>query len=490
MKKPIRVLFATSEVHPLMKTGGLGDVSGSLPQALRALGMDIRIAMPAYGDTLARLQAWRPRSELMLAPFGRIRILEARLPDSDVPLYLIDHPLFSERPGNPYNDSTGHAWPDNAERFALFSRTCESIALDRAALDWQVDLVHANDWQSGLLTALLAERGDQTPPALITIHNLAYQGVFDRKTFQNLNLPVNLWRPDGVEHWGEMNCLKAGINGSRFITTVSPGYAREIQTQPFGNGLDGLLRHRHEDVIGILNGIDMKTWDPAHDPALPLPYDAEQLENKTHNKRALQEEMGLLEDDQLLLVGLIGRMTGQKGLDIVLQAADALMSLPVQIAVLGSGDQGLEAAYLDWMARYPGRVSVHIGYNEGLAHRIEAGCDAFLMPSRFEPCGLNQMYSLRYGTPPIVHGVGGLRDTVIDTHEATLADHSANGFVMRHLDTHAILWGVGRALEYFRQPTLWQAIQQNGMAADFGWDKSALQYMALYQRMLDERARR
>ncbi len=488
---PIRVLFATSEVHPLMKTGGLGDVSCSLPQALRTQGLDVRIVMPAYADALARLQAWRPRSELLVEPFGRFTLLEARLPGTDVPLYLIDHPLFSARPGNPYNDSTGHAWPDNAERFTLLSRACERMALDQAALDWQPDLVHANDWQSGLLLALLAGRfhaGERTiPPGLITIHNLAYQGVFDHATFDALKLPSGLWQPHGVEHWGEMNCLKAGINGARFVTTVSPGYAMEIQTPAFGNGLDGLLRQRQHDVVGILNGIDVKAWDPSNDPYLPHGYDAGHLSDKLRNKRALQLELGLEEDDQALLVGMVGRMAEQKGLDIVMQAADTLMGLPVQFAVLGSGDKALEAAYADWMDRYPGRVSVHIGYNEGLAHRIEAGCDAFLMPSRFEPCGLNQMYSLRYGTPPIVHGVGGLKDTVVDTHDATLADRTANGFVMRHLDPHAILWGVGRAVEYFQQPKLWQAIQRNGMASDFSWDKSARQYLALYQRMLDER---
>lgn len=470
-----------------MKTGGLGDVSSSLPQALCALGVDVRIVMPAYADTLARLQTWRPRSELFIPPFGRFTLLEALLPRSEVPLLLVDHPLFSERTGNPYNASTGHAWPDNAERFALFSRACERIALNQASLEWQPDLVHANDWQSGLLLALLKEQQSSAPPSLITIHNLAYQGVFDHASFTAMQLPANLWQPHGVEHWGEMNCLKAGINGARFVTTVSPTYAREIQTPAFGNGLDGLLRERQNDVVGILNGIDVEEWDPAHDPTLPHGFDADHLADKLHNKRALQHELGLEEDDQALLVGLIGRMAEQKGLDMVLKVADALMDLPIQIAVLGSGDKALETGFLDWMDRYPGRVSVRIGYSEGLAHRIEAGSDAFLMPSRFEPCGLNQMYSLRYGTPPIVHGVGGLKDTVVDTYDATLADNSANGFVMQHLDAHAILWGVGRAVEYFNQPKLWQAIQRNGMATDFSWKKSALQYLALYQRMLDER---
>lgn len=483
----LRILFTTSEAHPLMKTGGLGDVSGSLPSALRALGADVRLIMPAYADTLARLPACcPPLSELHLEPFGPCRILETILPDSDVPVLLVEHPLFSSRPGNPYNTTDGHAWPDNAERFTLFCRACELIALDRAGIGWQPDIVHANDWQSGLLLALL-QLHPHSPARLITIHNLAYQGVFDRATFERLGLPWELWQPHGVEHWGEMNFLKAGINGARFITTVSPSYAREIQTPPFGNGLDGLLRHRQADVVGILNGINPREWDPVHDPALPHNYDAEHLDAKRENKRALQAELGLAQDDDALLIGIIGRMTEQKGLDLVLQAADSVLAMPVQMAVLGSGDKALEMRFMELMGRHPGRVSVHPGYNEGLAHRIEAGSDAFLMPSRFEPCGMNQMYSLRYGTLPIVHGVGGLNDTVVDITPETLADGTANGIVMRYLDAPAIFWAVGQALGHFRDKARWHALQRTGMRCDFSWEKSAGQYLELYRRMLAER---
>jgi len=482
----MRILFATSEAHPLMKTGGLGDVSGSLPQALQGLGADIRIVMPAYADSLARLPCWRPGSVLQIPPFGRCQILEGTLPGSHVPLWLIDHPMFSDRPGNPYNNADGHAWANNAERFALFSRACEMIALNQAALEWQPDIVHANDWQTGLLPALL-RRNPAAPPSLITIHNLAYQGVFDLATYQTLGLPMDLWHPDGVEHWGEMNCLKAGINGARFVTTVSPSYAREIQTGHFGNGLDGLLMHRSRDVIGILNGIDEHEWDPAHDPALPQTYDFMHIEAKLENKRALQAEMDLEPDNDVLLVGMVGRMVEQKGLDLVLQAAGTLLTMPIQLAVLSSGDKKLEAGFLDLMKRHPGRVSIRLGYDEGLAHRIEAGSDTFLMPSRFEPCGLNQMYSLRYGTPPIVHGVGGLNDTVVDSYSVTLKNGSANGFVIRHLDPGGIAWGVGRALEMYRQPSVWRTIQRHGMQGNFSWKKSARQYLELYRRALTER---
>jgi len=486
LNPPLRILFATSEAHPLMKTGGLGDVSGSLPSALRAQGADVRLIMPAYADTLARLPAWHPLSELHVEPFGPCRILETILPGSDVPVLLVEHPLFSSRPGNPYNTADGHAWPDNAERFTLFSRACERVALAPSVIGWQPDIVHANDWQSGLLLALL-QLHPHSPARLITIHNLAYQGVFDRATFERLGLPWALWQPHGVEHWGEMNFLKAGINGARFITTVSPSYAREIQTPPFGNGLDGLLRHRQADVVGILNGIDPREWDPAHDPALPHNYDAEHLDAKRENKRVLQAELELAQDDDALLIGVIGRMTEQKGLDLVLQAADSVLAMPVQMAVLGSGDKALEMRFMELMERYPGRVSVHLGYNEGLAHRIEAGSDAFLMPSRFEPCGLNQMYSLRYGTLPIVHGVGGLNDTVVDITPETLADGTANGIVMRYLDAPAIIWAVGQALHHFRDKARWQALQRTGMRCDFSWEKSAGQYLELYRRMLAER---
>ena len=476
----MRVLFATSEIHPLMKTGGLADVSASLPHALFELGIDIRLVMPAYADTLARLKAWQVVSELNLGIFGLVRLLRSQMPNSPVPLYLIEHPSFSTRAGNPYNDTTGHAWPDNAERFTLFSRACEMLALDQAMLDWQPDIVHGNDWQTGLLLALLRDN-PLAPPSLITIHNLAYQGVFSRATFDALGLPASLWRPDAIEHWGEMNCLKAGLNAARKIATVSPSYAREIQTPAFGAGLDGLLRARQADVVGMVNGIDMDEWNPASDPHLAAGYNENTLSNKALNKHALQAEMGLDHDSEAMLIGMVGRMTEQKGLDVVLAAADAIMQQPVQLAMLGGGDATLEVAFQALMQRYPGRVSVRLGYNEGLAHRIEAGSDVFLMPSRFEPCGLNQLYSLRYGTPPIVHGVGGLNDTVIDTYTATLANGSANGFVMRNLDVPAIVWGIGRALEYYQQPAVWQALQRHGMTQDFSWTQSAQQYLDIYQ---------
>ncbi len=487
MSQALRVLFATSEAHPLMKTGGLGDVAGSLPPALRALGVDVRILLPAYGDTLARLSVWREVAELRLEHFGTCRILETLLPGSDVPVLLVEHPLFSDRPGDPYNTPEGHGWPDNAERFTLFCRVGERLAQNQALYDWQPDIVHANDWQTGLLLALLKLQ-PEGPARLITIHNLAYQGVFDGETFARLGLPWALWHPGGVEHWGQMNCLKGGLQAARFMTTVSPTYAQEIQTPAFGNGLDGLLRERRQDLLGILNGIDTRAWDPARDPHLVRNYDAEHLEGKRENTLALRAELGLEQNDEALLIGMIGRMTGQKGLDIVLQAADALLAMPVQLAVLGSGDKGLERGFMELMQRHPGRVSVQLGYNEGLAHRIEAGSDVFLMPSRFEPCGMNQMYSLRYGTLPIVHGVGGLNDTVIDINPHTLANGTANGIVMRHLDAPAIAWAVGRAIELRRDALLWQALQRVGMACDFSWEKSARQYIELYRRMRLERS--
>lgn len=483
----MRVLFATSEIHPLMKTGGLADVSASLPHALFERDVDIRLVMPAYADTLTRLKSWQVMSELNLGAFGMARLLRSKMPDSPVPLYLIEHPDFSTRSGNPYNDTTGHAWPDNAERFTLFSRACEMLALNQAMLDWQPDIVHGNDWQTGILLSLLREN-PLAPPSLITIHNLAYQGVFSRTTFDQLELPQTLWRPDAIEHWGEMNCLKAGLNAARKIATVSPTYAHEIQTPAFGAGLDGLLRDRQADVVGMVNGIDMEAWNPANDPYLAAPYDLDTLQDKALNKLALQSEMGLTTDADALLIGMVGRMAEQKGLDVVLAAADRMMQLPVQLAILGGGEQSLETGFKTVMQRYPGRVSVHLGYNEGLAHRIEAGSDVFLMPSRFEPCGLNQLYSLRYGTPPIVHGVGGLNDTVVDTYAGTLADGTANGFVMRNLDVNAILWGVGRALEFYQQPEVWKTLQAHGMIQDFGWGAGAQHYLELYQELASPEA--
>lgn len=479
----MKILFATSEAHPLIKTGGLADVSGALPRALHDAGHDVRLLLPAYAPLLRKAGAVIARSELMLDG-ARVRVLETRLPGSALVVWLIDHPLFSEREGNPYMSPSGHPWHDNPERFTLFCRAAARIATDQAMLGWRPDIVHANDWQTGLIPPLLSLEHNP-PPSLFTLHNMAYQGVFDRSTFERLRLPWALWHDRGVEFWNNLSFLKGGIAYSRFITTVSPSYAREIQTPAFGYGLDGLLRERQSDVVGILNGIDEQEWNPATDPYLPAGYTPESLDTKPRLKALLQAEMGLPVDEAPLLVGLIGRMVEQKGIDLVLEALNHILYLPIQVVALGSGERRFEDAFRALALAYPDRIAVRIGYDEGLAHRIEAGADTFLMPSRFEPCGLNQMYSLRYGTPPIVHRVGGLADTVIHASDENLAKGTANGIVIDNADTLAVGWAIGEALHLYRdRPDHWRAMQRAGMQQPFSWAESAGRYVALYKRML------
>ncbi|HEX9626731.1 MAG TPA: glycogen synthase GlgA [Acidiferrobacterales bacterium] len=479
----MKILYAASEALPLMKTGGLGDVAGSLPAALRRLGSDARLVMPGYRDALARAPSPRCVAELDLpAVRGRVRLLETRLP-GDVPAWLVDFPPAYDRPGNPYLAPDGVAWRDNAERFALFAQAVAAIADGRARLDWRPALVHANDWQTGLVPALLSRQAAR-PATVFTIHNLAYQGLFPRPVFDRLGLPSEWWHPDALEFHGQLSLIKAGLAFADRLTTVSPGYAREIQTPAFGCGLDGLLRHRAGVLRGILNGIDTVDWDPARDPALARPFHAGDLAARRANKRALQDEFGLAPDDDVLLLGNIGRMVEQKGIDLTIAALPAILALPAQVAMLGTGEARFQQALRELARRFPGRLAVRIGYVEALAHRIEAGSDAFLMPSRFEPCGLNQLYSLRYGCVPIVHRVGGLADTVIDATPEALAAGIASGVAFDRPNAAALIAAVQRALALYRQPRVWEQTMRTGMAQDHSWEHSARDYLALYDEAL------
>lgn len=477
-----KVLFVTSEAYPLMKTGGLGDVSASLPAALHALGHDVRVLMPAYAEAVPHAGRLT-RVATLDSPYGPVGVLEGTMPNSGTPLWMVYCPVLFDRPGNPYLGPDGQPWHDNADRFALLSRVASMLALGGDGLDWRPDIVHCNDWQTGLVPALLAS-APARPATVFTVHNLAYQGLFSYSTFVALGLPETLWHFSRLEFHGQFAFIKGGLSFADRITTVSPTYAQEIQTPDYGCGLDGLLRHRRDSLTGILNGIDTQEWDPAHDPHLPSPYHARRLGAKLANKLALQRELGLPENELVPLIGFIGRLVTQKGIDLVLEAMPRLTELDAQFVFLGSGDPGIEQGLRDWAQARPGRVGVYVGYDEGLAHRIEGGADMFLMPSRFEPCGLNQMYSLRYGTVPIVRRTGGLADAVVDATVEAQAAGTANGVVFDAPTVDGLMEGVQRALALYTDRRLWRRLQSAGMRQDFSWQRSAKAYQSLYTDLL------
>ena len=477
----MRVLFATSEAYPLIKTGGLADVSGSLPRALLSLGHDVRVLLPAYTDavTKARTVGLKKISELNLDGHT-VNVLETRLPGTRVKTWLLDCPMLFDRPGNPYLDDSGQPFLDNDRRFLLLSRATAELAVNRGGCDWQPDVLHCNDWQTALAPALLSTETER-PATIFTIHNLAYQGLFSYDTFLATQLPSHFWNYDALEFHGQLSFIKGGIVFADRVNTVSPTYAQEIQTPQFGYGLDGLLRHRGPHLSGILNGIDDEEWNPGTDKYLEHRYNRRALAPKMQNKRALQRELNLPCDEAIPVIGFIGRLVEQKGVDWLLDCLDALLAHNAQLVLLGSGEQQYETVLRDIAEKYPQQIAVTIGYNEMLAHRIEAGADIFLMPSRFEPCGLNQMYSLRYGTVPLVHRVGGLADTVVDLNANTSAEGTANGFVFISPTADAMRDTLVRALQAFADKKCWRQVQLNGMTRDFSWRYSAQAYEQLYR---------
>lgn len=481
----MRVLQACAEIYPLLKTGGLADVAGALPAALGGHGAEVRVLLPGFAPILEGLE--NSREVAVLKPPAAMsgtpaRLLYGHLPACSAWAYVIDAPGFYLRDGGPYADASGQPWADNDLRFALLGWTAAELArgLDP---DWQPQLLHSHDWHAALASAYLAAAGGRAtglPPTVHTVHNLAYQGLFDASRFAGLGLPAHFFAMHGVEFHGLVSFMKAGLYFADRITTVSPRYAQEIQLPEQGCGLDGLLRARSADVVGILNGVDEKVWNPRTDPLLPARYERGRMAGKRHCKTALRAELGLADDARGPLFCVVSRMTEQKGLHLVLQALPQLLADGSQFALLGSGDAALEDGFRAAAAHDPTAVAVRIGYDEAFAHRLIAASDVILLPSLYEPCGLTQLYGLRYGTLPLVRRVGGLADTVTDTRLDTM-DVDATGFVFDAFSADALAEAAGRAHALFRRPADWKQVQARGMARPCGWRDAALPYLDLYR---------
>jgi starch synthase len=480
----MRVLSVASEVFPLVKTGGLADVVGALPGALAPLGVKVRTLVPGYPAVIAKLQRAKPVHRFEALFGGEARLLAAEAAGLD--LLVLDAPHLYDRPGNPYVDGNGHDWPDNAERFAALSQVAAEIGMGMLPR-CRPHVVHSHDWQAGLAPAYIHYRGGQRPGTVITVHNLAFQGRFPADLLATLGLPASALSMEGVEYYGGIGFLKAGLRLADRITTVSPTYAAEIATVEGGMGLGGLIRGRAEVLSGILNGIDDTVWDPATDPHLEAKRKGRTLKWRRRNKEALTSRLGLSPSGGRLLFGVISRLSEQKGLDLLLAALPLLLELDADLVLLGSGDAALEQAFRAAASSAPGRVGVVIGYDEALAHRIQGGSDALLVPSRFEPCGLTQLCALRYGSVPVVARVGGLSDTVIDANEMALAAGVATGIQFSPVAREPLEHALRRTAELWRQPKAWQQMQRNGLAADVGWRRPAQRYAALYRALLAER---
>jgi starch synthase len=476
----MRTLHVTAELYPWVKSGGLGDVAAALPPALLALGVDTRLLLPGFPGFL---DAFPPLTDVarLRTPFApeRVRVGLAQLPGTDRLAYLVDHPAFYDRPGNPYSDS------DNHRRFGLFGWVAAQLARG-ADPGWTPDILHGHDWHAGLAAAYLAALPSTEGhiPTVFTVHNLAYQGLFPAALFAELALPPEFFSIDGVEFYGMISFIKAGLFYSDRLTTVSPTYAREIQTPAFGSGLDGLLRSRANVLTGILNGVDPQVWDPRHDELLPRAYGPEDAPaGKLVAKAALQSRLGLDQREDAPVLGVVSRLTPQKGLDLVLACSPELLTSGCQLAVLGSGETLLESGFASAAQAYRGQIGVELGYDEDLSHLIIGGSDIILVPSRFEPCGLTQLYALRYGTLPLVRRVGGLADTVVDATSVSLAENVATGFAFDGDSPQALSSAIGRACALFREREVWLRMMRCAMTRDFSWEAAARQYLALYREL-------
>jgi starch synthase len=477
----MKILLASSEVHPFSKTGGLADMVAALGKALVRAGHEARIVTPLYRGILEKFPTMRPVDWQFNFPLGaewiraRLWMLEI---EKGLTVYFVDEPDFFDRAGIYEENHVSYA--DNAWRFIFFSKCVAHLA---RYLPWRPDIVHVHDWQTALVPALMlqqqrAEGWGNPPPTCLTIHNLAYQGIFPPSEFKLTNLPWDFFTADGAEFYGQLNCLKAGIVFANVITTVSPRYAREITTEALGCALDDRLRLRQKQLFGILNGVDYEEWNTMNNPFLAKPFSATRLAGKKENKADLQKQFGLPVEEKIPLFGTISRLAEQKGVDIQLGALEEMLSADIQFVLLGSGSTNYERGYQELARRFPHKVAVRFGYDEPLAHRIEAACDFFIMPSHFEPCGLNQMYSLRYGAIPIVRATGGLDDSVIDfTQDVT----RANGIKFQEYSARALAKALRKALAIYDQPDLLRRFRQNAMQSDFSWAKTVGEYLKVYE---------
>lgn len=475
----MRVLSVGSEIYPLVKTGGLADVLGALPAALAAEGIETRTLVPGYPAVMAALDGADTVLELPDLLGARARVLAAA--PGRLPLFVLDAPPFYDRPGNPYTDASGHDWADNGLRFAALAQAAAEIGGGGLGA-FQPDIVHAHDWQAGLAPAYLHYAdGGQRPRTVMTIHNLAYQGQFPAYLMGFLGLPPESYTMEGVEYYQSVGYLKAGLQFADAITTVSPSYAAELQTEAGGMGLAGLFRRRAAFLHGILNGIDTGIWNPERDSLIAARFDAENLPARRENKAALQRRLGLAPEPETLLFAVVSRLAWQKGLDLLHDVLPVLEEMGAQLAVLGSGEAALEAAYLAAAQAHPRRIACVIGFDEGLAHLMQAGADAVLVPSRFEPCGLTQMIAQRYGAVPVVARVGGLADTVIDANEIALDACAATGVQFAPVAAEMLAIALNRTARLWTDREAWRRMQRNGMKADFSWARPARHYAQLYR---------
>lgn len=480
----MKILHVCAEFFPLLKTGGLADVVGALPQAQNKLGHDARVLLPGF----PAIQAGIKESSFVttLDTFaGQVTLRYGHY--NNIGIYYIDAPHLYDRQGSPYHDGYLNAYADNHLRFALLSWVGSELACG-ADIYWQPDIVHSHDWHAGLTSAYLAIKSNwHHAKSVFTIHNLAYHGSFSSAHLTQLQLPQDYYSVNGIEFNGQISYLKSGIYFSNHVTTVSPTYAKEITTAEFGYGFEGILSHLYQQgrLTGVLNGIDESVWDPRKDNYITTCYNARDLKLKNFNKQALQQEFSLEKDEKRLLFGVISRLTSQKGLDLVLAVLPHIIEQGGQFVLLGSGDNELQDAFTELakQPQYQKQIGIYLGYDDALSHRIIAGADAILVPSRFEPCGLTQLYGLKYGTLPIVRYTGGLADTVVDSSDQNIANKTATGFSFNDCDVTGLLYGVDRALEFWHCGRTWRTLQQRAMKQDFSWQKSAKVYDALYQQL-------
>lgn len=478
----MKVLFVASECAPFVKTGGLADVIGAVPKALKKLGTDVKIMLPAYSALSSLVTSGKPVMVLNEHFGGPAQIVAVKAEGLD--LLLLDAPHLYDRPGNIYLDDNGQDWHDNHLRFGALCVAAAKVAVE-GIKRWKPDIVHAHDWQAGLTPLLIKMAAVKKPPSCVTtIHNIAFQGLFHWSIKDTFSIPDEYFTAEGAEYWGNLSFMKAGLVFSDKITTVSPTYARELLTPEFGMGLEGVLQARGADFSGIVNGIDLKIWNPSTDLQLKTNYNVKSLRRKKENRAALAKRFELDENANGPLFCVVSRLTEQKGLDLLLEVLPDLVGRGAQLALLGSGAKNLEAGYLDAARRFPGQVGVEIGYDENLSHLMQGGSDAILVPSRFEPCGLTQLYGLRYGTIPVVARTGGLADTVVDANEETITAKTATGIQFDPVTADALRVAIERTCDLFDQPKVWNSIIRNGMQYPVGWDQSAPEYRALYETIL------